>query len=123
MEHGSITHTLSYRLFFLFIAGDSQACYSQAGCVGDIVTAPGPTARDCCAGTDDGESFSENDANCTVLQCVGTYSTTWLLCMAETEFQWPTADFDDCAKLAGMRNGCMSIGHAVIYVCAYALAF
>ena len=67
------------------ITGDLQACYSQAGCVGDIVTVPGPTARDCCAGTDDGESFSENDVNCTILQCVGTYSTTWLLCMAETE--------------------------------------
>ena len=55
------------------IAGDSQACYSQAGCVGDMVTAPGPTARDCCAGTDDGESFSENDVNCTISQCVGMY--------------------------------------------------
>ena len=65
-------HTLSGFLS-LFIAGDSQACYSQTGCVGVIVTAPGPTARDCCAGTDDGESFSENGVNCTISQCIGKY--------------------------------------------------
>ena len=59
----------------LFIAGVSQVCYSQPGCVGDIVTAPGPTARDCCAGTDGGKSFSENGVNCTVSQCRGMHNT------------------------------------------------
>ena len=48
-------------------------CYSQPGCMGDIVTAPGPSARDCCAGTDDGQSYSEDSVNCTVLLCIGEY--------------------------------------------------
>ena len=55
-------------------AGVSQVCYSQPGCEGDIVTAPGPTARDCCVGTDDGMSYLDDSVNCTVLQCIGMYS-------------------------------------------------
>ena len=47
-------------------------CYSKPGCVGDIVTAPGLTARDCCAGTNDGQSYK--DGVCTVLQCIGKHN-------------------------------------------------
>ena len=54
--------------------GTQKACYSQPGCVGDIVTAPGPSARDCCAGTDDGQSYSDDGVNCFFSQCVGMYS-------------------------------------------------
>ena len=42
--------------------------------MGDIVTAPGPSARDCCIGTDDGQSYSDDGVNCTVLQCIGKKS-------------------------------------------------
>ena len=72
-----LNHThVSYHADFsisLFITGGSQLCYSQAGCVGDLVSVPGPTARECCAETDDGESFSENGVNCTISQCIGMY--------------------------------------------------
>ena len=70
-----LNHTHVIRLLSsLFFTGGSQLCYSQAGCVGDIVTVPGPTARECCVGTDDGESYSENDVHCTISQCIGMYS-------------------------------------------------
>ena len=58
---------------FSLIAGVSQVCYSQPGCTGDVVTAPGPSARDCCAGTDDGQSFSSDGVNCFRTQCIGMY--------------------------------------------------
>ena len=48
-------------------------CYSQPGCVGDIIATLGPTARDCCVGTDDGQSYTDDFVNCTVLQCIGKY--------------------------------------------------
>ena len=56
---------------FSTAGGSQQVCYSQPGCVGDIVTAPGPSARDCCAGTDDGQSYSNDGVNCHVSQCIG----------------------------------------------------
>ena len=54
-------------------AGVSQVCYSQPGCTGDTVTAPGSSARDCCAGTDDGQSYSDVNGVCFVSQCIGMY--------------------------------------------------
>ena len=54
----------------------SQTCYSQPGCVGDIVEVPGPSARNCCAGTDEGQSYSADGVNCDVSQCIGSYATT-----------------------------------------------
>ena len=54
------------------IIGVSQTCYSQSGCVGDIVEAPGPEPKDCCAGTNDGQSYQNNsDGVCTLLNCIG----------------------------------------------------
>ena len=55
-------------------AGISQVCYSQPGCVGDIVTSPGLSARDCCAETDDGQSYSSDGVNCFHSQCIGMFS-------------------------------------------------
>ena len=51
----------------------AMRCYSQPDCVGDIVTAPGLTARDCCVGTDDGQSYTDDGVNCTVSRCIGKY--------------------------------------------------
>ena len=61
---------------FTAAGGSQQVCYSQPGCVGDIVSAPGPTARDCCAGTDNGQSYSNDGVNCHVSQCIGKYSAS-----------------------------------------------
>ena len=36
-----------------------------------MVTAPGPTARDCCVGTDDGQSYSDDSMYCILWQCIG----------------------------------------------------
>ena len=59
-------------------AGVSQVCYSQSGCAGDIAfTAPGPSARDCCAKTDDGQSYSDVNGDCIVPQCIGMYSNAY----------------------------------------------
>ena len=62
-------YAIHYVIRFLLAIG----CYSHPGCMGSIVTAPGPTARDCCAGTDDGQSYTDDFVNCTVLQCIGKY--------------------------------------------------
>ena len=56
---------------FLHTTGVSQACYSQPNCIGDIVETPGPTVRDCCAGTNDGQSYSNSSGVCIETSCVG----------------------------------------------------
>ena len=53
------------------LAGVSQICYSQADCTGDIVEAPGLTIKDCCVGTNNGQSFADNNGTCIEDQCVG----------------------------------------------------
>ena len=40
--------------------------------MGDVVDAPGPSARDCCVGTNDGQSYRNADGDCTITQCIGT---------------------------------------------------
>ena len=53
------------------LAGVSQKCYSQANCTGDVVEAPGLTIKDCCVGTNDGQSFADSSGTCIEDQCVG----------------------------------------------------
>ena len=53
------------------LADVSQTCYSQADCTGDVVEAPGPTVKDCCVGTNDGQSFADSNGTCIEDQCVG----------------------------------------------------
>ena len=66
---------MSATLFLLFslIVGVLQQCYSQPGCLGDVVVAPGTTEEDCCIRTFDGQSYSDDGVNCTVLQCISKY--------------------------------------------------
>ena len=54
-------------------------CYSKPACTGDIVEAPGPTVRDCCVGTNDGQSYE--DGECKVSQCVGELSSHFDSCI------------------------------------------
>ena len=58
----------------ILTAGLSQQCYSQPNCVAgseiDTPTDP-PTPKDCCAGTNDGQSYADLDGVCSVSQCVG----------------------------------------------------
>ena len=49
--------------------GLSQQCYSNSGCTGVIV--PADNAKDCCVGTNDGQSFGVGPGNCEVPQCIG----------------------------------------------------
>ena len=54
--------------------GLSQQCYSQPHCVAgsEIETLiKNPTPKDCCAGTNDGQSYADSGKNCIVKQCVG----------------------------------------------------
>ena len=53
------------------LADVSQTCYSQADCTGDVVEAPGPTVKDCCVGTSNGQSFADSSGTCIEDQCVG----------------------------------------------------
>jgi hypothetical protein len=51
--------------------GVSQVCYSEPGCAGYVVETPGPTVRDCCVGTNDGQSYADSGGTCIKNQCVG----------------------------------------------------
>ena len=46
----------------------SQECFPQPNCVGSSFTVS--SARECCAGTEEGMSYSEG-GTCTVTQCIG----------------------------------------------------
>ena len=62
------------------IAGFSQQCYSQPNCeAGSEIGTPadGPTPRDCCIGTNEGQSYADSGGNCIVEQCVGKRSITY----------------------------------------------
>ena len=50
----------------------AQQCFSGSGCTGSVVVAPGPSASDCCVGTDDGQSYGSPGA-CTIPQCIGIH--------------------------------------------------
>ena len=51
----------------------SQLCYSQPNCVAGsgIETPDESTTKDCCAGTNDRQSYADSDGDCVVPQCVG----------------------------------------------------
>ena len=44
-------------------------CWTGSGCTGDTV--PADDARDCCVGTNDGQSYGMGPGNCEVEQCIG----------------------------------------------------
>ena len=56
---------------YVCTAGLSQTCFSQPNCQGGVVQ-PGVviTARDCCVGTNEGMSFSNDVGTCIVAQCI-----------------------------------------------------
>ena len=62
-----------YCVFVIFlligqVSAQSQ-CYTSSNCTGDTV--PADDVRDCCVGTDDGQSYGVVPGNCEVSQCVG----------------------------------------------------
>ena len=53
--------------------GSAQAqCWTNSGCTGNTV--PADDARDCCVGTDAGQSYGAEPGNCEVEQCIGESS-------------------------------------------------
>ena len=48
---------------------DFVQCYTSSNCTGDIV--PADDVRDCCVGTNDGQSYGVDPGNCEVIHCVG----------------------------------------------------
>ena len=69
-------HKIYHKQFTTFsklppLADVSQMCYSQANCTGVVVEAPGLTVKDCCVGTNDGQSFADSSGTCIEDQCVG----------------------------------------------------
>ena len=47
----------------------SQTCWTSSDCTGDTV--PADDARDCCVGTNDGQSYGVGPGNCAIAQCIG----------------------------------------------------
>ena len=59
-----------YFLFRCLFVGFSQSqCYTSSGCTGGTV--PAVDAKDCCVGTNDGQSYGVGPGNCQVSQCIG----------------------------------------------------
>ena len=57
-------------LFRCWFVGFSQSqCYNSSGCTGGTV--PAVDAKDCCVGTNDGQSYGVGPGNCQVPQCIG----------------------------------------------------
>ena len=58
-------------IFFLLIGKSftQDQCYPSGGCTG--IAVPADDARDCCVGTDDGQSYGVGPGNCVVPQCIG----------------------------------------------------
>ena len=57
----------------LTITASAELCFSGPGCSGDVVEAPGPSAIDCCSGTEEGQSYGSPEI-CTIPQCIGIYA-------------------------------------------------
>ena len=53
----------------LLTLGLSQQCFNSSGCTGGIV--PAFDTKDCCVGTNDGQSYGVGPGNCEVPQCIG----------------------------------------------------
>ena len=58
-------------------SGNLQQCYSQPNCVAGSEIALTPTSKDCCTGTNDGQSYADSSGNCVVSQCVGKRFTNY----------------------------------------------
>ena len=69
-------------MYNIYIAALAQQCFTGSGCTGDVVEAPGPSATDCCVGTEEGQSFETLDT-CTSVHRYYSYSNFRLsfLCM------------------------------------------
>ena len=93
------------RLQPLYNAGLSQQeqCFSEPGCNGTAVKAPGPSARDCCAGTNDGQSYGLGLGNCEINQCIGKTYNVWshyyVSCFVVHGFENATYDLDESSIL------------------------
>ena len=55
-------------LLFDFFSGSAHECYYLPDCQGESF--PVENARECCVGTEDGVSYSQ-DGDCTIRQCIG----------------------------------------------------
>ena len=53
----------------LFVGFSQTQCYTNSSCTGDTV--PAVDAKDCCVGTNDGQSYGVGPGNCQVTQCIG----------------------------------------------------
>ena len=63
---------LSIQMLLLILISNIQGfaqCHTSSNCTGDIV--PADDARDCCVGTDDGQSYGVAPGICEVNQCIG----------------------------------------------------
>ena len=57
-------------ILLLIGQGSAQSqCYTSSNCAGDTV--PADDARDCCVGTNDGQSYGIDPGNCEANQCIG----------------------------------------------------
>ena len=57
-------------ILLLIGQGSAQSqCYTSSNCTGDTI--PADDARDCCVGTNDGQSYGIGPGNCEVTQCIG----------------------------------------------------
>ena len=83
-------HFYPSNIFLVFFSNAvfSQECFPQPNCVGSSFTMS--SARECCAGTEEGMSFSEG-GTCTFTQCIGEimpgYTFIWQLlslCISNT---------------------------------------
>ena len=58
---------LSIKILLISPSGSAQAqCWTSSGCTGDTV--PADDARDCCIGTEDGQSYGGGPGDCAVSQ-------------------------------------------------------
>ena len=64
-------HFIIFKVFAYLYYIVPWVCYSKPGCTGDIIEAPGPTVKDCCVGTNDGQSYEDRSGACVEDQCIG----------------------------------------------------
>ena len=72
-------------------AGFSPQCYSQLNCeTGSEIETPAdtPTAKDCCVGTNEGQSYADSGGNCIVPQCLGERSFYFFKHTKSTKKSW-----------------------------------
>ena len=52
-----------------YIGFSQSQCYTSSSCTGGTV--PVVDAKDCCVGTNDGQSYGVGPGNCQITQCIG----------------------------------------------------